>query len=102
MNWPQSRKKHRKPLVKFKRILAEATAPILSTGFKTCGEIELDLSDILDKLPMTIDQDNIKISARAEGKFLAITVYCEETLDPSELVSGEFEEVLSQFEDDIG
>ncbi len=101
-NRNKNKKRHKITPVRVKRILAEASAPITSAGFRASGEVILDLSDILENLPMTINQDNIKIVARVEGRVVGVTVYCEETLDPSQILSGEFEEILSQSENDIG
>lgn len=70
-----------------KRVLGESSIRLN----KQNGSINLNLSDILGALPMTINQDEIQIQAKLQNNTLSIIVFCNETIQSGDVLGGEYE-----------
>lgn len=80
---PRSRKRPKAFVAR--RVLGETSTLIKNKSF-----VQMKLSDILESLPMTIDQEDIHVSAEISGRHLILTAFCYEKISPTGLEGGEY------------
>lgn len=80
--------RHKSKQYTIKRILGESSTKIHNQS----GKISLNLSETLESLPMTINQEELMIEAKLESNQLIVQIYCNEVVPSGgSLAGGEYE-----------